>query len=255
MQMISSIATVPPTPTFSMASRVSTAPFTCTRPDRLMSISQRHGRQVYRRQHDDGGQHRHAAFGRDDFRNKLCRSLRRDRVRHQLGSPNVGSWATTNQDGTFNEFEGRGGDDIIVGNGDTRISYLHATSGVTVNIASGTADGDASVGHDTFSGVNSVRGSYFDDTLIGSNNPTGAENFEGRGGNDTIDGGGGFDRAVYANEDHSIAVDLGGGIVTGGPNLEPIRCTQSKASLEQNFPIPLMRARLQFQVRTPAMQG
>ena len=135
-----------------------------------------------------------------------------------LGSPNVGSWATTNQDGTFNEFEGRGGDDIIVGNGDTRISYLHATSGVTVNIASGTADGDASVGHDTFSGVNSVRGSYFDDTLIGSNNPTGAENFEGRGGNDTIDGGGGFDRAVYANEDHSIAVDLGGGIVTGGPN-------------------------------------
>ena len=34
--------------------------------------------------------------------------------------------------GMFNEFEGRGGDDIITGNGVTRISYLHATSGVTV---------------------------------------------------------------------------------------------------------------------------
>ena len=124
-------------------------------------------------------------------------------------STNAGSAAST-----FNEFEGRGGNDTIIGNGNTRISYLHATAGVTVDIAAGVALGDASVGHDTFSGVNSVRGSYFDDFLYGSNNPAGTvENFEGRGGNDYIDGRGGFDRAVYANEDFGINVQLAAGTV------------------------------------------
>src|SRR5262249_48786527 len=102
----------------------------------------------------------------------------------------------------FNEFEGMAGDDIIVGNGPssssgTKLSYLHATSGVTVDMAAGTATGDASVGNDTFSGVSYVRGSLFDDTISGSNNTTGVENFEGLGGNDFFDGRGGFDRAVY----------------------------------------------------------
>ncbi len=127
-------------------------------------------------------------------------------------SANAGSTVTSNTLGLFNEFEGRGGNDQITGNGSTRISYLHATSGVTVTFdgnswipafnpnggASGTATGDASTGTDTFSGVNSVRGTNFNDVFHGSNNPCGtAENFEGLGGNDLINGGGGFDRAVY----------------------------------------------------------
>ena len=155
-------------------------------------------------------------------------------------STNAGSAVGSNVSGTFNEFEGRGGNDTIIGNGSTRISYLHATAGVTVDLAAqtlssasvfgpagtvvghsfGTAPGDlAGVGTDTFVGVNSVRGSYFDDFLYGSDNPfLTFENFEGRGGNDYIDGRGGFDRAVYANEDTGINVQLAAGIVTGGPN-------------------------------------
>ena len=106
----------------------------------------------------------------------------------------------------FNEFEGRGGNDIITGLTNsqgallTRVSYVSATAGVTVNFTAGTADGDASVGHDTFigAGVANVSGSAFADTLIGSNNPNGTvETFDGRAGNDFIDGGGGFDRADY----------------------------------------------------------
>ena len=70
----------------------------------------------------------------------------------------------------FNEFEGMAGDDTITGNGGTQLSYLNATAGVTVNFASwapgqgasGTATGDASVGTDTFTGVQGVRGSEFD---------------------------------------------------------------------------------------------
>ncbi|MDI1262056.1 MAG: calcium-binding protein [bacterium] len=145
-------------------------------------------------------------------------------------SQNAGSTVTNNVFGLFNEFEGRGGDDTITGNGQTRVSYFHATAGVTVTLAanswtsptsgaSGTATGDASVGTDTFTGVNNVRGSFFDDAFYGSNNPNfTSENFEGLGGDDLIDGGTGFDRAYYnqAFDGVGINVNLSAGTVTGG---------------------------------------
>ena len=145
-------------------------------------------------------------------------------------STNAGSRVAFNVNGTFNEFEGRGGNDTITGNGDTRISYYHATSGVTVTFsawvvgqgASGQAVGDVSVGTDTFTGVSRVRGSFFDDTFYGSNNPSGTnENFEGLGGNDIIHGGGGFDRANYrgAFMGTGITVDLAAGMVIGDPDV------------------------------------
>ena len=147
-------------------------------------------------------------------------------------STNNGSTVTSNTAGLFNEFEGRGGNDIITGNGQTRVSYLHATAGVTATFTqnswtsstsggSGTVVGDASTGTDTFTGVNSVRGTNFNDTFTGSNNPFGtAENFEGLGGNDIINGGLGFDRAVYnfAHDGVGITVNLADGTVTGGPD-------------------------------------
>ena len=104
---------------------------------------------------------------------------------------------------------------------------MHATAGVTVTFsswvsgqgASGTAIGNASVGTDAFTGVNAVRGSYFDDVFNGSNNdPNTAEFFEGRGGNDLINGAGGFDKAIYLFEDSGIAVHLASGKVVGGLN-------------------------------------
>ena len=143
-------------------------------------------------------------------------------------STNAGSAVTANNLALFNEFEGRGGDDQIAGNGTTRLSYYHATAGVTVTFtegswtssssgASGSAVGDASVGHDTFTGVYSVRGSFYNDTLTGSTNPSGtSENFEGLGGDDSINGGGGFDRAVYdiSFSGSGINVQLADGTVT-----------------------------------------
>ena len=100
--------------------------------------------------------------------------------------------------GSFNEFEGNGGVDTITGNGNTRISYQSATGGVSVNLQAGTATGDASVGTDTFvNGVNAVRGSSFNDYVYRhARQSATTENFEGWGGNDFIDGNGGFDRAA-----------------------------------------------------------
>ncbi|WP_371259555.1 beta strand repeat-containing protein [Bradyrhizobium sp. URHD0069] len=109
--------------------------------------------------------------------------------------------------GTFNEFQGYGGDDQITGNGNTQLGYNNATSGVTIDMTTGNAAGDASVGHDTFTGVSSVIGSNFDDTISGSNaseifnGGSGNDTIRGRGGNDAMTGGAGADTFVYATGD------------------------------------------------------
>ena len=60
-----------------------------------------------------------------------------------------------------------------------------------------------------------MRGSNFADSFTGSG---ASEVFEGRGDDDIINGGGGFDTAVYANEDAAIDVHLAAGDVFGGVN-------------------------------------
>ena len=110
-----------------------------------------------------------------------------------INGPNFGSAGFTVIGGVqaaFNEFEGLGGNDSITGNGNTRISYINATDGVTVDLLAGTAHGIApgdlaNVGNDTFTGVNAIQGSYFADTLYGSNNAAGTtESFDGGAGDD-----------------------------------------------------------------------
>ena len=126
-----------------------------------------------------------------------------------------GSSVNVGSNGTSNDFEGMGGDDTIIGNGNTRVSYQNAFGGVTVDIAAGTGDGGSTVGHDVFSGVNQVRGSNFSDSLVGS---SANETFEGLSGDDTMQGGGGFDRVRYDLINPGsvgIAVDLAAGTVTG----------------------------------------
>src|SRR5262249_38959393 len=100
-----------------------------------------------------------------------------------------------------------GGDDTITGNFDTRISFVSAAAGVMVDMAAGTAIGDASVGRDVFTGVSQVRGSDFDDTISGDagdnvlEGQDGNDTIQGRGGNDTLTGGAGNDTFVYVDGD------------------------------------------------------
>lgn len=120
----------------------------------------------------------------------------------------------------FNEFEGLAGDDTIIGNGQTRLSFTQATAGVAVNLATGAMLGNASVGTDVFTGVNALRGSYHDDTLTGGQDTVDDyEEFDGRGGNDLIVGGSEFDRARYDSGGDPISVginvNLAAGLVIG----------------------------------------
>ena len=126
-----------------------------------------------------------------------------------------------NRGGAFVEFEGGPGDDTFSYNGSTdqgRVGYREAEAGVTVNLQAGTAEstdpnpGDddaANIGVDTFSGVGRVRGSDFDDILIGRNT-TRFDEFRPRDGNDAVDGGTGLaDRVRYSAANQSVIVDLG----------------------------------------------
>jgi Ca2+-binding RTX toxin-like protein len=159
-------------------------------------------------------------------------------------STNAGSAGVNESGGAFNEFEGTGGDDTIIGNDDTRISYLFALAGVTVDLQAGTGHGTgpedlAGVGSDTFTGVNAIAGSSFDDLLFGSDNaPATAENFTGGAGNDTIDGRGGFDRAIYNTDPATaagISVNFATGIVTGDATVGTDTLRSVEAARGTNF--------------------
>ncbi len=126
-----------------------------------------------------------------------------------------------------NEFSPEGGDDVIHGNGVTRLSYELAMTGVHVDLGDGVAYGlydpnnaaqaqlaELTVGNDEFDGVSDVRGSAYDDMLVGGgqgrvNQIFRVEFFRGGAGNDTIDGGAGIDWAQYDSSPSRIVVDMG----------------------------------------------
>jgi Ca2+-binding RTX toxin-like protein len=123
-------------------------------------------------------------------------------------------------------FDGAAGNDYIDGRGGfDRVSYQSNPNGVWVSLG-GTGVGNplSGVGYatdgygsmDTLVNIEAVRGSYFDDTLIGSDIAT-QESFEARDGNDLIDGHGGIDYAIYSKVALSgINVDLQTGIALDG---------------------------------------
>src|SRR5207248_5365102 len=100
----------------------------------------------------------------------------------------AGALNVSTSNGNFNQFEGLGGDDTITGNGNTRVLYSNATGAVTITIGSGgtgSATGDASTGHDTFTGgVNSAIGSNFADSYDSSGFNGGFNSYQGTGGDD-----------------------------------------------------------------------
>lgn len=127
----------------------------------------------------------------------------------------------SNTNNLFEQFEGEAGNDIIDGgainaaqNNGNRATYINAPAGVVVDLAAGEAqDGWGTV--DTLININQVRGSVFDDVLLGSD-ATYTELFEGRQGNDLIDGRGGIDVVRYDASPAGVVVDLAAGTAQDG---------------------------------------
>jgi Ca2+-binding RTX toxin-like protein len=126
------------------------------------------------------------------------------------------------------------GDDVINGGaGFDDLIYLaeaNATSrpnGIDVVFTSegaGTVTASGGTETDTFSGIEAVHGTQFDDSFIGHD---GFQRFRGFGGNDTFDGGAGDDEVDYRNDaivgGNGVTVNLAnvgadGYVTVSGPN-------------------------------------
>lgn len=142
---------------------------------------------------------------------------------NQVRGSAFGDILTGSNGATLTEhFEGMGGNDLIDGlGGFDVVRYGSAgdaatSNGVKVNLATGTASGP-NAGWDALKNIEGVYGSIYNDVLTGGNAANGTnyttdsaklEIFRGDAGNDTIDGGAGFDRADYTNSKSGIVVNL-----------------------------------------------
>jgi len=101
----------------------------------------------------------------------------------------------TIQGGAGNDsIDGGSGDDILKGgSGTDTLQYGSATSGVNINLGITIAQATGGSGSDTIGEFENLNGSYFNDTLTGSN---GANSIRGGSGDDIIDGGAGNDRLM-----------------------------------------------------------
>jgi serralysin len=117
-------------------------------------------------------------------------------------------------------FGGTGADALIGGAGVDNAQYSQSSSGVTVDLVNSSSNAGEAAG-DTYSSIEMVSGSHFNDNIYGDNNRNflyanrGNDAIDGRGGNDTISGGDGndimtgglgADTFVWASDDTGIAV-------------------------------------------------
>ncbi len=118
--------------------------------------------------------------------------------------------------------EGMAGNDIIDGGGGTdTVTYGFSPARVVIDLAAGTAS-DGWGGSDTLVAIESVRGTKFDDRLIGSANVPGTERFDGAAGSDFIDGGAilagssGGNIVSYLSAPAGVIVNLATGTASDG---------------------------------------
>ncbi len=121
---------------------------------------------------------------------------------------------------------GGGADSLTGGAGNDTVSYTDASTGVGVNLATGSAsDGD------TLKGIENVSGSFHDDILIGGGGANkllgfdgadgldgggGADSLNGGGGGDTLKGGGGDDRLLGGSGKDLLIGQRGADHLNGG---------------------------------------
>ena len=117
--------------------------------------------------------------------------------------------------GFVDTLEGMAGNDTLIGVGQTftvAASYEKSPAAVYVNLTTGQAQ-DGFGGTDTLVAIHNVRGSAFDDTLLGG---AGADRLVGRRGNDTLDGGQGLNQADYFDSPGAVTVNLSAGTASDG---------------------------------------
>ena len=118
--------------------------------------------------------------------------------------------------------QGHGGADTLDGGDGVDWGwYALSTAGVAINLTTGTASGGHAEG-DTFTSLENLFGSEFDDALTGDAGANelrgngGSDTLEGGAGADTLDGGDGVDTASYAGSAAGVTIDLQLNTASGG---------------------------------------
>ena len=115
-----------------------------------------------------------------------------------------------------NVMDGAGGNDTV--------SYVYATAGISLSLATGAAQATGGSGTDTVVSIENLVGSNFDDSLVGDGS---ANRLEGGGGNDTLNGGGGADTLIggdgsdyyYVDNSADVVIETNGNFASGGNDL------------------------------------
>lgn len=118
---------------------------------------------------------------------------------------------------------GSGNDTLLGGSGIDTASYMGASTGVTVSLLKqGIAQNTVGAGTDVLSGLESLLGSAYNDTLTGD---AGNNELDGAGGHDKLQGGVGTDR-IYGGTGNDL-LDGGAGydILFGGAGRDIFRYT------------------------------
>ncbi|TKD22274.1 hypothetical protein FBT96_06705 [Rhodobacter capsulatus] len=131
-----------------------------------------------------------------------------------------GAGADTLSGGTGDDtLRGGAGNDLLSGgSGMDYADYTEATTGVSVNLGTGTATG---AGTDTLNGIDGIFGSGFADTLTGfdgqgtSSGDAFTNVFYGHGGDDLLSGLGGDDSLFGGDDDDTVLGGAGNDLVTG----------------------------------------
>jgi len=118
---------------------------------------------------------------------------------------------------------GAGNDVLAGGSGMDTVDYSTSGAGVTVNLSAGTLSGGDAQG-DSFSSIENVTGSGYNDTLTGDANANvlaggaGADTLTGNAGNDTLIGGAGVDYldGGAGSDTFHVGLGLGNDQILGG---------------------------------------
>lgn len=122
---------------------------------------------------------------------------------------------------------GAGADQNIGGSGQDTIDYSGSESGVNVNLTTGQGTGGQAAG-DTYSGIDGVQGSDFDDTIVGYDSQSTVPGdsftniFDGGAGDDYLDGKGGEDELYGGSGDDEILGGAGDDYIDGGSGNDTI---------------------------------
>jgi Ca2+-binding RTX toxin-like protein len=138
--------------------------------------------------------------------------------------------------GDDNLYGGLGADTFIGGDGIDVLNYGDSASGVSVNLTTGLNHGGAE-GDITLDSFEIVRGSLFDDSLVGDGGANalrglaGEDTLRGLGGDDILDGGSGDDYLDGGSGDDLLRGGQGGDGFLGGDGQDRISYATSDAGV------------------------